>query len=379
MEAIRFRSGNGGVKEYYTLSAMRFRLAVMLFIALAVHALVAQKEELFSDLNAYNAVPSPDGKYVAFVKTGWGGERGSGGFGRSNLVSEVKIADDIGKLVSTSPIDSFVGEWLPDGSALVCYRDWRYGLATPNGWIKHSELPGIGDTSSGFAKAERVVFLSNLKRFAWLDRSRSGTLIQTPKGPIAETAEGLPTGDLIVPSPDGHYLAIAGMMSGQGFHLLTFDLQKRKWTDLGEVTIHPDENWDYLKPSWNPWFGDSSRLTYISGHSLYVASPDGTHKEKLVDVVNGGLPVPSPDGTQIAYALFTPRPMKQRPDLKFWGGATLWVVPSRGGKPIQVTQPTEDTTYGLRWLSNSALIFDRISDMPFYSHARIWKVRLDTR
>jgi hypothetical protein len=277
--------------------------------------------------------------------------------------------------VSREQIDSFAGEWLPDSSAIVCYRDSRFRRITTKGWSQRLTLPGIGDATSGFAKAERVAFVPMLKRFAWIERLSTGsTVIETPQGPLAETAIEIPPSDLIVPSPDGRYLAIAGTPSGNGFHLLVLEIQQGTSADLGEVTIHPDENWDYIKPSWNPWFRDGSRLTYISGNALYVATPDGIRKQKLLEVANGGLAVPSPDGKRIAYVTFTARPMKQRPDLKFWGGASVWVISSSGGNPMRVTQPTEDTTYGLRWLGESALIFDRISDKPFYSHARVWKV-----
>jgi hypothetical protein len=65
--------------------------------------------------------------------------------------------------------------------------------------------------------------------------------------------------------------------------------------------------------------------------------------------------------------------MKGRPDLQFWGGTVIWTVESGGnGQPMQVTTLNEDTTYDLNWLGNHSLVFDRISDTPFYSHARLW-------
>lgn len=356
---------------------MRPRLIRYFFFALsAISAGFAQNESLFSDLNAYNPVPSPDGKLVAFVQTGWGGKGGSGGFGRSNLVSEAKITDANGKIVNRAETECFVGEWLPDASAVVCYRDSRFGLVTTQGWIQQGTMRDKVPTSSRFVPAERVAFLPLLHRFAWIDRHSGDTILQTPEGAIGDYPGDLPTSDLIVPSPDGRYVAVAGTIAGNGFHLLTFDLKSRRWTDMGEVNVHPDQNWDYIKPSWNPWFSDSTHLTYISNNALYVATPDGGQKNKIADVVNAGLPVPSPDGKRIAYATFTPRPMKLRPDLRFWGDVALWAIPTTGGKPTRFTEPTSDTTYDLRWLNNTVLLFDRISDTPFYSQARIWKVNL---
>ena len=342
-----------------------------------VQASVAQREALFSDVNAYNPVPSPDGKFVAYVQTGWNRERGISGFGRGHLESAVQIATPDGKIVGHGKIDSFLGEWLPDGSAFVCYRDWHFGLATADGWRQQAAMPDISEMrTSKFVKAERVAFLVPLQRFVWIDRRPSKTLLQTPQGPIGEYEVGLPTSDLIVSSPDGRYLAIAGTIPGNGFRLLVFDVQKKSWSDFGEVTIHPSSDWDYIKPSWNPWFSDSSHLTYLSSSILYVATPDGSHKDKVTETENSGLPVPSPDGKYIAYVTFTPRPTRARPDLTFWGGATVWVIPSAGGKPSRATQSSDETTYSLRWLDNSTLFFDRISDVLFYAHARVWTVRL---
>ena len=359
---------------------LRRRLLSAILLCLTVQASVAQREALFSAANAYNPVPSPDGKFVAYVQTGWNREHGLGGFGRGNLESEVLVATPDGKIVGHRKIDSFLGEWLPDSSAFVCYRDWRFGLAAADGWRQQETMPDISEIrTSTFAKAERVAFLFPLQRYVWIDRRPSKTFLQTPQGPIGEYEGGLPASDLIVPSPNGRYLAVAGTIAGNGFHLLVFDVQEKSWSDFGEMTIHPSSDWDYIKPSWNPWFSDSSRLTFLSNNALYVATPDGSRRDKIAKIENSGLPVPSPDRKHIAYVTFTPRPTRARPDLTFWGGATVWVIPSVGGKPSRATQSSEDTTYSLRWLDNSTLFFDRVSDVLFYAHARVWSVRLATK
>jgi hypothetical protein len=67
--------------------------------------------------------------------------------------------------------------------------------------------------------------------------------------------------------------------------------------------------------------------------------------------------------------------MKTLADLKFWGSSAVWVVASDGkAQPLQVTTPNEDTTYDLNWAGGHSLLFDRISDTDFYSHARLWSV-----
>ena len=91
-------------------------------------------EALVSTENAYNPIPSPDGKYIAYVRTGWGRPKGSGGFGRSNLVSEVAVTDASGSLVEKNPVaDAFLAGWTPDSTDLVCYRDGEYSLVSLDG------------------------------------------------------------------------------------------------------------------------------------------------------------------------------------------------------------------------------------------------------
>jgi hypothetical protein len=66
--------------------------------------------------------------------------------------------------------------------------------------------------------------------------------------------------------------------------------------------------------------------------------------------------------------------MQARPDLQFWGGTTILVVPvSPGLNPRTVTLKNPDEVYDLKWLNEGELVFDRVADETFYAHARIWK------
>ena len=64
----------------------------------------ASSETLLIPDNAYNPIPSPDGKYIAYVRTGWGRHVGISGFGRSNLVSEVAVMDVGANLAAKNPV-----------------------------------------------------------------------------------------------------------------------------------------------------------------------------------------------------------------------------------------------------------------------------------
>lgn len=85
----------------------------------------------------------------------------------------------------------------------------------------------------------------------------------------------------------------------------------------------------------------------------------------------------SPDGHYVAYVTFEPRPRKGRPDLQFWGGTRVWFVAlSEKPEPHPVTRKSLDETYGLRWLDDHVLVFDRVADVLFYKPARIWKAEV---
>ena len=71
---------------------------------------------------------------------------------------------------------------------------------------------------------------------------------------------------------------------------------------------------------------------------------------------------------------FEPRPQKERADLKFWGGTTVWVVSLIGKpEPRPVTPKSLDETYDLWWLADHTLVFDRVANVVFYKQSRIWK------
>jgi hypothetical protein len=198
------------------------------------------------------------------------------------------------------------------------------------------------------------------------------TVLETPKRVVAQQNGW--QGELIAPSPNGRYLAIAGGWSQK--HLWVYDTELNSWTYLGDAEIHPDENWDYIKPSWNPWFADSSRLAYFTHDNsvLSISTSDGKRRTDIQIDRPAGLASPSPDGKSIAYVTFEPRPRKERPDLQFWGGTQVWVFPLDRPQPRPVTSKSPDETYDLRWLGDHTLVFDRVADVRFYKQSRIWKV-----
>jgi Tol biopolymer transport system component len=344
-------------------------LSVSLVVSSLAHA-QTPRETLLSTDTAYNPIPSPDGKLIAYVRTGWGRPGGSGGFGRSNLVSDVAIIDAAGMPVTKAPLsDLFLSGWTPEGTRLVCYRDWEYALISLDG--TRATQGRIPERSLGHAASEWVSFSPSRATLVWSRQvDASHGMIESPDATIVSA--GWLIGQRVVPSPDGRYFAVFGESAES--HLWVYDTQLESWTDLAKIRIHPDSNWSYIQPSWNPWFADGSRVVYFSDSVLTVSSPDGRLKTEIRIDAEAGLAIPSPDGLSVAFATFEPRPMHTRPDLSFWGNSTIWVVsPVPGARPRAVTRKNPDETYDLRWLNNEALVFDRIADESFYQHARLWK------
>jgi hypothetical protein len=182
---------------------------VLVFLALLVSAPIldgGSKEEDFSEKllskdNAYNPIPSPDGKYIAYVRTGWGRPGGSGGFGRSNVVSEVIVIDQKGMPTTAKPPeDMFLEGWTPDGSQLVCFRDWKYAIVSTDGKrVEEGRIPYDADKHPA---PERVAYLPSLAEIIWSrPTANSHEVIETPTRTVV-TKQPLQQ-DRLVPSPDG--------------------------------------------------------------------------------------------------------------------------------------------------------------------------------
>ena len=349
-------------------------MVAVLALASAAPAQISTPEprdgaQMLLSTNAYDPVPSPDGKYIAYVSTGWGHclPHGGcyGGFGRSSLVSDVELMDASGKVLTRGfAPNKFIAGWSPDSKSVLCYRDWRYAILTPGGAaLETGSLP----YDLGGPNYERVAYLADMGRAVWPEKQGLNQAMRTSAG-ILEGPSERPGSDLIAPSPDGRYLA---MLTGKV--LWVYSRLLNQWTNLGAALISPDQDWSYIQPSWDPWFRDSSRLVFFSGTDLVVSSPDGSDRQVLVKAEGpAGLPAASPDGGSIAYVTFQSRLATGRTDRRFWGNNAVWVVSTTlGSTPRQIAQADPETTSGLRWLGNDAVVFDRISENILAMHARL--------
>jgi Tol biopolymer transport system component len=354
------------------MSRIIWILAWALSIWISSAAAQSSSEVLLSTDNAYNPLPSPNGKFVAYVRLRWDPMKGSGGFGRSNLVSEVAVISADGNLVTKSAIaQTFISGWTPDDTQLVCFKNWIYFLVSLDGTrAAEGQVP-----QTPFNRPEWVSYSPSLATIVWthmVDKSR--WTIETPDRVLVSTQS--PIGERAVPSPDGRYIAVYGEYSPTD--LKVYDTQTGKWSALGKINIHPDgDGWHYLQPSWNPWFADSSRLAFFVGSTLVISTPEGQQKTETVMDGHVGLPVPSPDGKSIAFITAEPHPSKVNSTHQFWGNTTMWVISTAPkSSPRAVTQKSDDETYDLNWLNNNTVVFDRVANEVFYQRARIWKANV---
>ncbi len=140
-----------------------------------------ESAQLLLSENAYNPIPSPDGKYIAYVATGWGGrfpnEVIGFGMGRSTLASDVELMDPSGKVLTRFfARGKFLAGWTEDSKAVICFRDGLYAILKPSGVsLEVGELPGLGMHPF----YERVAFLSDIGRAIWLHREGAINVLRT--------------------------------------------------------------------------------------------------------------------------------------------------------------------------------------------------------
>jgi hypothetical protein len=345
------------------------------FVITALFSINAAAQIQLSDENAYNPVPSPDAKRIVAVRTGWQRPGGSGGLGRSNLVSDLIILDREGQTLSSKAVaDRFVADWSKAG--IVSFRDWSYTLASPDGSLLQRGHVCPGQPVSGAlpACAERVAYLSTINRFVSVFQKFGDSVLVTPSGDLSTHHHDKFLGEWLVPSPDERYIAVGPGRLGRS--LSVYDLRERTWIEFDTIVIHPDQGWDWMEPSWSPWFPDSSELTFFNAQDLVVSSPDGHQKRVLLHTDEpAGLAVPSPDGQAIAYATFASRPRNSGGgNLPIWNCTGIWVVGLQAfSRPLRLVEPTSDLTLDLRWLDNEHLVFDRVQEgIP--PKARLWMV-----
>jgi Tol biopolymer transport system component/DNA-binding winged helix-turn-helix (wHTH) protein len=219
---------------------------------------------------------------------------------------------------------------------------------------------------AGFAALAVLVLAAGFAaaRFFRAAPSRVGEPFRVKRLTQLTTSVGLDTYPAI--SPDGAYVAYASDRGGG------FEIYVRQITLGGrEIQVTSDGGRNF-QPAWSP---DGQRLAFHSQArgGVWVAPALGGVARRLTSF--GSRPAWSPDGESIAFTSAALTDFIGQA-----GGAlppaTLWVVPSRGGEPRQVTRPGEPSGgHGspVWWPGGERLLFFAYDVMM----AEVWSVGLD--
>lgn len=351
-----------------------------------LEAAAAAPESTFPSRNGTVPMVSPDGKWVAYVETGWGRPGGSGGFGRSNLSSLVHVVAADGsadRVVS----DMFLVGWMADsrrvasardGFAALCDLEGKvvvefgerggYGFREdPAGWAKADDLRG--QIGTGMPHRKRLPTIAQYGSTVWLEDtafSPDGKWF----GPIQDGQQVFMLGSdgqrrpIDVPegvrsmnrratwSPDGRHVLLSGGLV----------IDTRSYTTRVLENVQSSRafgSWNYRKCRWNPWAKDGSKLAFLRDGEVWICAPDGSGARQLTfDGARKAFPTFSPDAARIAYVTWQP---DNRRHYTRVGPTDLWVVDVETTLAVRVTTKSAGRIHCLDWLDADRLIFDRLA------------------
>lgn len=372
------------------------------------HGAGSATERPFPSREGTGPVVSPDGKWVAYVEIGWGRPGGSGGMGRSNLLSLTHVVRSDGSadhLVS----DMFLAGWMADSRHLGSARDGFAAVVNLNGKVVTEFGEPLDEPYSGRGIGREVwptsearhqfgVRMPHSKGF----QSRSmdpRTMIDLDYG---EDAAFSPDGKWFgprrvndrwqfvdeegekaeVPVPaDSGFWGSRAIWSADGAHVVIIPLHPSNSGGRGKI-VEPSKafvidflgqavkaelevdqvpwigEWDYRKGRWNPWSKDGKHVAFIRRGQVWIADGDGDNARQVTfDAANKVFPTFSPDGKRLAYLTWQ---YDERGGYTRLGPTDLWVVDLTTGLAVRVTHADAGRIEDLDWLGDNTLIYDRL-------------------
>jgi HEAT repeat protein len=379
------------------------------------------RESAFPSIEGTGPVVSPNGEWVAYVETGWGRPGGSGGMGRSNLLSIAHVVRRDGyldRIVS----DMFLVGWMSDSRRLASARDGFAAIVNLNGkvvaefgdrletpykgggigggnWpagdprhqfgarMPHSKRFQIGEDSEGrfdFDYGEDAAVSPDGKWFGprrvkdqwqFLDVEGNKIELKAPEGSSFRSSQA-------IWSPDGAHVVVVPVQSSGSFgRSQAVEPGKTFVIDFAgpmlKATIDVDQvwgmgAWSYRKGRWNPWSTDGKHLAFIRKGQVWVSDPNGNATQVTFDASNKVFPTFSPDGTKIAYITWQ---FDNREHYTRLGPTDIWVVDIKTGLSARVTRADPGRIGGLDWLDNGTIIFDRLDSSDRHSTLRTISLR----
>jgi hypothetical protein len=366
------------------------------------------RELSFPSREGTGPVVSPDGKWVAYVETGWGRPGGSGGMGGSNLISIVHIVGSNGasdRVVS----DLFLAGWLSDSQRVGTVRDGYATIVDLNGksvaefgavMEKPAEtyqgfFGGGGVWPQGSIRSQMGNRMPHTRRLEGLDFQAKG--FDFTDVDWGDQASFSPDGKWFGPrrikgkwqfidgdnkkiewdapkdwslstrraiwSPDGAYVAVFPLQADESEARAIYIMSpaQRRVTAVIDADQVARLSADFRKIRWNPWSKDGRRIAFTRGGQIWASDPDGTNARQMTfDASEKFFPSFSLDGSKIAYVAF-------RLDDRLGNGyrriahTVIWVVDCATGLAASVTAlGNGGNIEGVDWLDDHTLIYDRL-------------------
>jgi hypothetical protein len=362
----------------------------------------AAAESVFPSKNGRTPLTSPDGQWVAYVETGWGRPGGTGGFGRSNLISITHLVGTDGaqdRVVS----DLFLVGWMSDSKRVGTARD---------AFVVITDLDGNVLTEFG-EPLEAQYRNNNAPGKPWTTtdlRSQFGGSMPHQKRLAGSEDYGFGEGGAF--SPDGKWYG--PLQDKVGFFFLAADGQRlpiklelsersatalwspdgryvqitdrRDWliVDMQTLRVQRMQNVSYSngcesKCRWNPWSNDGSRLTFVRNGQVWVSDAFGNGAKQITfDAATKEFPTFSPDGNSVAYRTSQLDNRGRYPRI---AQTDLWVVDVQSTLVTRVTKRTNGNIMSFDWLDDHTLICDRVEqeDTSFFTEPRSSLGRISLR
>lgn len=365
------------------------------FLGEAHGSQIAALETAFPSENGTQPMVSPDGRWIAYVETGWGRPGGSGGTGRSNLISLVHAIQSNGhgdRIIS----DMFLVCWLSDSQRIASARDGHAAVCNLDGEVvsefgqlldrkRQKYADQRSDWLKGPFRKQFGTSMPHRKRLTGLwqhDYGENATF--SPDGNWFGPVPGKlgiafvdPNGqriDISVPersfveqkqatwSPGARYVAIMPIWASTG---LIIDMENKDSQLIRNLDPMPTLGGrEYRKCRWNPWAKDSSHLAFVREGQVWICAPDGGAAKQLTfDSTRKAFPTFSRNGKRLAYITWQ---ADDRRHYKRMGPTDLWVVDIKTTLAARVTAPSKGRINCLDWLDDNLLIFDRIEPDSHY-------------